>query len=812
MMKSRAFKRLLILFFINTSLVYSQNLIKIVVNSPDMAFENESVELYNKNSGFMGIVKLGKVYEFNFKNTNPTSIIIISTDHPLIEKDINPRKDLSISILLPSRVQNLSEVVINAKKKRVFELRRLKDFEGTSVFAGKKSEVISLNESLSNLAGNNSRQIYSQIAGLNIFQNDDAGLQLNIGGRGLDPNRSSNFNTRQNGYDISADVLGYPESYYTPPAEAIDEIQILRGAASLQYGTQFGGLVNFIMKSGNKYKPFEIVSRNTIGSNNLYTNFTSISSSENNFKTYAFFNYKKGDGFRSNSEFKSMNLFSKSEYEINNNSKISAEITYLKYLAKQAGGLTDLMFEDNPYQSNRSRNWFEVNWLLYNIQYNYDFSTSSKISANFFGLNASRNALGFRTNRVSQIDGMKERDLIKGKFNNFGLEIRFLNSYEFFNKKSIWVIGSKYYNSSNTSQQGPGSSGIDADFNMKTDEFPFYNFQSNYKYPNKNLSFFSENIIYLNKKLSITPGIRYENIKTESDGFFKKTNRDAAGNVIFDELINNSELRNRNFILLGLGSSYKLNNNFEIYFNLSENYRSVTFADISIFNPAYMINPNISDENGSTTDLGIRGTYKKLISYDISAFLLAYNNRIGFVQRVTSGGNVKSERGNVGDARILGFESLIDFNIAEILMKQNQNTIFNYFINFSFIDSEYTNSDEPGVKGKEVEFIPKLNIKTGAKVGFKNFILGFQYTYLSDQFTDSSNAIKSNLSGVIGLIPEYDVFDLSTSYSLKEFKFESGINNLFNKKYFTRRATGYPGPGIIPSSPRTFYLTIQYKK
>ena len=43
--------------------------------------------------------------------------------------------------------------------------------------------------------------------GLNIFQNDDAGLQLNIGGRGLDPNRTSNFNTRQNGYDISAATL-----------------------------------------------------------------------------------------------------------------------------------------------------------------------------------------------------------------------------------------------------------------------------------------------------------------------------------------------------------------------------------------------------------------------------------------------------------------------------------------------------------------------------------------------------------------------------------------------------------------------------
>ena len=811
-MKLRASKILLIIFLINTPVVSSQNTLEVIINTPDEGFENETVEIYLKNIGFMGVVQIGEVYKFNLKNNNPTSIIIISMNHPLIEKDIDPKKDFKISILLPSRVQNLSEVIINARKKRVFELRRLKDFEGTYVFAGKKSEVINMNESLANLSGNNSRQIYSQVAGLNIFQNDDAGLQLNIGGRGLDPNRSSNFNTRQNGYDISADVLGYPESYYTPPAEAIDEIQILRGAASLQYGTQFGGLVNFVMKSANNYQPLEVVSRNTIGSNNLYTNFTSISTSKEKLKTYAFINYKKGNGFRLNSEFKSLNLFLKSEYEINNNSKISAEITYLKYLAKQAGGLSDLMFDENPYQSNRSRNWFGVDWLLYNILYNYNFSNLSKISVSFFGLNASRNALGFRTNRVSQIDAMEERDLIKGDFNNFGFEIRFLNNYKLFNKKAIWIVGSKYYNSSNTSEQGPGSNGKNADFNMKNEDFPFYNFQSNYKYPNKNLSFFSENIIYLNEKVSITPGLRYEYIRTESDGFFKKTNRDAAGNVIFDELINNSELRKRNFILLGLGASYKLSDSFEVYFNISENYRSVTFADISVFNPAYMINSNISDESGSTTDIGIRGTYKEFISYDLSTFLLAYNSRIGFVQRVTSGGNVKSERGNVGDARILGFESIIDFNIAEIFLKKNQNTIFNYFINFSFIDSKYTNSKEPGVEGKKVEFIPKVNLKTGTKIGFKDFMFGFQYTYLSDQFTDSSNAINSNLSGVIGIIPQYDVFDISTSYSLKEFKFESGINNLFNKKYFTRRATGYPGPGIIPSSPRTLYFTIQYKK
>ena len=86
-----------------------------------------------------------------------------------------------------------------------------------------------------------------------------------------------------------------------------------------------------------------------------------------------------------------------------------------------------------------------------------------------------------------------------------------------------------------------------------------------------------------------------------------------------------------------------------------------------------------------------------------------------------------------------------------------------------------------------------------------------QFSHLSSQFTDASNAIESNLSGVIGEIPEYYVLDFSSSYSYKNYKFEFGVNNILNYKYFTRRATGYPGPGIIPSPGANLYCTLQIK-
>ena len=796
----------MILLLLFSATIHAQNIYTGTIKSLEGKVAISDVEVFDKDNGSLTKSNTKGVFQFNSSKEKIT-LIFFTLNYNVYEGDFSFSED-TIRVDLSPLSKELMEVEINSRKQKIFELKRLNNIVGTSIYAGKKNEVVLVNQSMANLASNNARQIYSQVAGLNIYQNDDAGLQLNIGGRGLDPNRTANFNTRQNGYDISADVLGYPESYYTPAAEGLEEVQIIRGAASLQYGTQFGGLVNFVMKKPNIQKKVSIVSRNTIGSNQLYTNYSAVDGAIGKLSYLSFINYKRGDGFRSNSIFESTNSYSFLGYEVNKKLNISAEITYLNYLAQQAGGLTDIMFEANHLQSNRERNWFQVNWFLYNFNLSYILKNNNALTLNVFGLDANRNALGFRTNRVSQIDGGSERDLIKGDFNNYGFETKVLSKYKIKNIQSNIVLGVKFYKSSNSSEQGPGSSDIDADFNFDFDNYPNYNNQSKYLYPNLNIAFFGENLITINKKLSITPGFRIEHIKTESTGYFKKINLDGAGNVILNNTIENDNKRERAFILLGTGVSYK--STVEFYANISQNYRSVTFADISIINPAYTINAEISDENGQTIDFGLRGDYKGFASFDISSFGLFYNDRIGFIQKAYSDGSVKSERGNVGDAFIYGLEALVDFNINK-LTSNNSSNIFNYYVNASIINSEYIKSDKNGIQGNRVEFIPNVNVKTGLRIGYRNLTTNFQYSYLSKQFTDASNAVESNLSGVIGEIPSYNVLDFSAAYKFKKFKFEFGINNMLNSKYFTRRATGYPGPGIIPAPPLNIYTTLEIR-
>lgn len=750
---------------------------------------------------------------FEIKNvkTGKHKVVFFKENYFFLENTITVDANVKeVAIILMPMSVGLSEVVVNKQKEKVFALRRLKDIEETAIYAGKKTEVVSLDKLTVNKATNNARQVYSQVVGLTINESNDGGLQLSIGGRGLDPNRTANFNTRQNGYDISADVLGYPESYYATPTEALEEIQIVRGAASLQYGTQFGGMVNFKLKSPSK-KEIEFTNRLTGGSFDLFTSFTSLSGTVGKFSYYTFYNYKQGSGFRPNSEFDSKNYFANLNYQFTDKTSLHFDYTHFNYLAHQAGGLTDVMFLDNPKQSNRSRNWFDVNWNLFALRLKHKFDHNADFSLQLFGLDASRKAVGFRENRVNTNDVPgSQRDLLIGNFVNWGAEARYLNRYAIKENSSAFLIGAKYYQSKNSSVQGPGSSGADANFDLATTEFPNYKSQSDFSFPNLNMAFFGENIFKLTPNFSLTPGFRYENIRTQAKGYYRNIVSNQTG-VILDETKFEDKTVNRDFFLFGLGISYKPFKNTEIYGNLSQNYRSVTFNDIRTVNPSNLIDENITDEKGYTSDIGIRGRIDDKITFDASIYGLLYDDKIGEYPKAIPA--IVRYRSNIGTALTYGFEALIDWNVQRTFFEENESFVWKLFTNLALTNSEYLKSDVPNVEGNKVEFVPLYNIKTGTGLGYKNFLSSLQFTYLSSQFTDATNNhtnVNDGVYGIFGQIPSYYVVDLSMSYKWNKFKLETGINNLTNNSYFTRRATGYPGPGIIPSDPRYFYATLEF--
>ncbi|MFQ3597545.1 MAG: TonB-dependent receptor [Chloroherpetonaceae bacterium] len=765
-----------------------------------------------KTQGVGAVTNEQGEFRLQARQIGSDSLIVsaVGFERVILACNITP-SDARLNIRLKRRVYESREILVEGDKSNRFGISTLGSVEGTAIYEAKKSEVITLKDVTANLAVNQARQTFAKVSGLNIWESDGGGIQLGIGGRGLSPNRTSNFNVRQNGYDISADPLGYPESYYTPPFEALERIEVVRGAASLQYGTQFGGMLNFVFKRGNPDKPFEFFSRQTGGSFGLFNSFNSISGTVQNLNYYGFYQFKRGDGWRPNSEFDQHTAYFSSRYTLGEKLTFSADYTFMNYLARQPGGLLDNEFLRNPRQSLRSRNWFRVNWNVASLTADYFFSPTTQLNSRFYFLSSSRESVGnleplTKADFVPRLDGTRNRTLIQGEFRNIANETRLIHRYKFLGNQSTVLVGLRAFHGTTTQRQGDADSTANPTFEFLTPGIPN---NSDFRFPNRNYSAFLENIFVLTPNFTLTPGVRYENIQTASEGFFQQFSYDAAGNIVGRLRVDERQVRHRDFVFFGIGASYTPTKSAELYANISQNYRSITFSDLRIVNPNFVVDPNIQDERGYNADLGLRGNYKGLIYYDLTLFYLRYDNQIGLL--------LKSDqpplflpyrlRTNIADSRTYGVETMIEADLYGLLFGYTPSTSLSIFSNIAVLDARYINTDEPSIRNRKVELVPPVTVRAGATARHKAFQATFQLSYIGEHFTDATNAVRT-ATAVNGVIPAYWVMDISVRYQFNLFQVEAGINNLTDNFYFTRRAESYPGPGIIPSDGRSVYLTL----
>lgn len=788
-----------------SSMSFAQNTLEITVRNSETAESLIGARVSLLEGNHFAVTDAKGLAQLNDLNLGPTKLLVTHIGYENDTIELNIKSGRNRKLLYLKAVSTFLDPLKVGLNKSKLTFAKLRAVDGMALYQSKKSDLIIVDNQVGNKSANNAREMFNQVAGLNIWESDGGGLQLGIGGRGLSPDRSSNFNMRQNGYDISADALGYPESYYTPPVEALERIEVVRGAASLQYGTQFGGYVNFKLKVPFQNKRFGIINRSTYGSNGYMSNFTHFGGKLGLNSYSAYVNLKKGDDFRPNSQFEQVNAHALYKRIINENTIVSAEFTKMAYLAQQPGGLTDDEYMQDPYMSDRDRNWFKVNWNLAAVKLKSKISKHSMLDARVFGLMADRQSLGY-LGRADRPDPMTDRTLIKGSFNNLGMESRFLAWYGKDTLPHVLLTGFRVYTGRSTALQGDANDGSDASFEYNSLE----SLDSDYLFPSANLSFFAENIFNVTSKFSVTPGLRFEHITTKSDGYYVRTFKDLAGNVIERTRIDERETRSRNFVIAGLGTSYELTENIELYGNFSQNYRAITFNDIRIVNPNFRIDPEIKDEKGYSADLGLRGTLFNALAFDLSVFYLFYNDRIGLISQVDNTLNsVYMLRTNIGNSRNLGLESFVSLNMIKLFSDSSEWDL-NLFLNTSLVDAQYVDNENSSISGNRVELAPEMTFKSGLNVSNGKFGAAWQLSYTSFQYTDASNS-EFTANAVNGLIPSYAIQDVSLFYQYKLFRLETGINNLANEVYFTRRASGYPGPGILPSAGRTFYLTLQLK-
>ena len=739
------------------------------------------------------------------------SAILISISTSLIAQE-----DL-YDLALNDTVKKLSTVTIIVKQQTP---ERLHEVENNALFSGKKNEVIRMANINANFTTNNAREVFSKVPGVSVWENEGSGIQINVGVRGLSPNRSWELNTRQNGYDISSDIFGYPEAYYNPPLEAVETIQLVRGGASLQFGSQFGGMLNYVLKREIE-KPFTFETQNTLGSYGLMSSYNAIGGTKNKFSYYVYNHFRTGNGWRENSEYEVRNSHAFVAYQFSDNTKLSLEYTNMDYEMQQAGGLTDEQFKDNPRQSLRERNWFGTPWNVAALILDSKLSSNLTLNTKLFGLIGERNSVGF-TATPNTLDAISattndfaNRQVDRDFYKNLGLETRSIFNYKLGKQIQNLAFGARLYRA-NTIRKGQGKGTTASNFDLEIDG----RFSRTLDFQTDNIALFAENQFKVNNSLSITPGVRYENIKSSIDGRLGITDGNDI-NVTPKSL-------SRNKILMGIGVEYKLHKT-NFYANFSQAFRPVLFSDITPPATTDVIDPDLKDADGFNADFGYRGNLLGWINFDVGYFYLNYNNRIGSIRKFVNDDpsqNTYLFRTNLGTTVHKGIESFVDLNISKAMKVYQQIGDLQFFTTLSFIDAEYTDFKitqtsgtapnivltESNLAGKRVENAPRYIHNFGLTWSFKGFSSTIQNRRTGMIYSDANNTETPTTNGVTGKLDGYSVYDLSMEYRfLEKFNVRAGINNLDNTTYTTRRAGGYPGPGILPNDARTFFMSVGVK-
>ncbi|MEK7225428.1 MAG: TonB-dependent receptor, partial [Bacteroidota bacterium] len=392
------------------------------------------------------------------------------------------------------------------------------------------------------------------------------------------------------------------------------------------------------------------------------------------------------------------------------------------------------------------------------------------------------------TNRTVQID----------KYRNYGLESRIITSYRLGKMENTFSGGIRLYTgTTHRKADGKGTTGINYDVTV------IGNYPRDIEFDSRNAAVFAENIFHIKKKLIIIPGLRYEWLEGAASG---RNGYNSSGAEILLQQIT----RSRSFLLAGIGAEYHITTKTEFYANITQAYRPIQFANLQAPPTTDVVDPDLKDAKGYNIDFGYRGKVKDWLQFDVSGYYLQYNNRIGTI--TVSGTPSYRLITNVGNSTSKGIESYIEFNPVRAFTKSKKADLI-LFGSYGYTDARYSaNHKDASTKGKKVENAPEHIFRGGITGGYKGMLLTVQLSYVDKTFSDANNTIAAAANGNNGLIPAYSITDITATYKFsKGLNIKAGINNLFDERYFSRRAGGYPGPGALPGDGRTFFMSVGAK-
>lgn len=640
---------------------------------------------------------------------------------------------------------------------------------GTQILSGKKSTVTKLKE-IPQIQTNNFRQALAKTTGLLVSEViNESNTSLTYRGLG-DPHESFNVLLLQDGLPVASDMYAYPANYFSPALPMMNSTEFIRGGASLIYGPQPGGVLNFTSNPLTQNQKLSGRVGVTGGSYNLLTSNNAVYGSKNDHSYGVEYFRRQGDGLqRNNSDFYADyvqvrdHIFKgKNKYKISFNG-YNSDHGLNGGFAKRDGPNANMYGKDQR----KATTYFDrlrASRAQLALGLDRELDEDSKLSVTLWGVayrrySSTQNGAGF-----GRIPTLQTTNIQTQTFYNVNGEIRYLRNYKIADIDSTFAGGYLTYNldSPYVAELGSTPASNHGVVNRRLDRQTIVN------------SVFAENRFTVGKFM-ITPGVRHENIRQTVDER-KNTVANSARNVD----------TTANVTLLGVGASYYVDDASQIYANVSEAYKPIAFQETIPLGSATTISSDIKPAKILSYELGYRGQREKF-SWDTSVFFIRYENKIAQI-----GSNFQ----NSGAGESKGIDLAGEYKFTPE---------WNVFANTELLQAKLTGGQ---LKGRTPQYAPKTLTRAGViyrkedkvKVALSGVMVGRHY---GNDDNGNSTAGKNDYE-----IPYYTVWDLTGDYTIyKNWMLSGGINNLLDKQYFSK----VRGGGVHWAMGRNYYAGVTYK-
>jgi Fe(3+) dicitrate transport protein len=634
-------------------------------------------------------------------------------------------------------------------------------------------------------------EVLRRVPGLTVREDSGpAGMRLNIGIRGLNPDRSRQVLVLEDGLPLALAPYGEPEMYYSPPIERMQRIEVIKGSGSILFGPQtIGGVVNFVTPDPPS-RPQGTLDL-TGGQYGLFVGQATAGTSWNRFGLLVSGLRKQANGFRS-LEYRIHDLTTKATYTLSRRQSLGlkgnlyeedSNSTYL--------GLTQPLFDTDPNANPVPNDTLRVARLFGSIHHRLVVSDRMLLTTTAFAYDTQR--FWRRQDYDRQFNPARQYTRVFGdpsqpggavflrsssgsrdrEFRVAGLESRLMRDH------SLFGVGQAFEGGGRVLYERARDRFVNwSDVTGGSDEL-----RDNERRPAHALSLFAQNRIALGSRATLTPGVRLEDFEYTRHIMRTRVNGIPAPVEIraTDRLFE---------VVPGIGGTFQPIGEVTFFAGAHRGFSPPRVKD-AISSRGESL--QLEAERSWNYESGVRWNPRSGIRTDATVFVLDFSNQI--IPAAQSGGATTTLI-NAGRTRHQGLEVSTGVDLRALLGRPTgilTELRYTWLPTARFTSSIYAGNRLPYAPRHSANLLVAFRDLNGLNVQVDG-------TFIGHQFGDNEETVAGSIDGTIGRLPAYGLWNVSADYQVRRGRIHVApfvaMKNAANRLYIASRAPEgiQPGP------------------